>query len=242
MDSRETFYLTHPRTPPIHPYPYDFPTSSVRDGPPPSQSQVPSPLPHPKSPIPQLNLSLPILPTTPLNRPRLGSPSQDDGNVVETKPQSEPETRTEGPSRPTMPPRPPNIRVPQREYSRRAVKSDNQVKVPKRKPKTYMKRSRHPSSRRDSLVANVEDWLAGVAAARVGVEGRNGGAPNPNGIPPPRPPATFDSAFSISCASSAPTSASSTCPTCPTCDKRYEEGRSGAEDESDARSLQRRNS
>lgn len=188
MDSRETFSPTHPRTPPIHPYPYAFPTSSFRDGPPPSQSQVPSPLPHPESPIPQPNLSLPILPTTPLNRPRLGSPSQDDGNVVVTKPQSEPETRTEGPSRPTMPPRPPNIRVPQWKYSCRAVKGDNQVEVPKCKPENCMKSSRHPSSRRDSLVANVEDWLAGVAAARVGVEGRNGGAPKPNGIPPPRPP------------------------------------------------------
>lgn len=188
MDSREIFNPTHPRTPPIHPYPYAFPTSSLRGDPALSQFQVSYPLPHPESPILLPNLTLPILPTTSLGRPQLGSSSQDDGNTVESRRQSEPETRSEGPSQPTMAPMPPNTRLPQREHSRRAVKGDNQAEVPKRKPETYMKSSKHPSSRHSSLIADVEDWLAGVAAARVGVEGRTGGAPKLNCIPSPGPP------------------------------------------------------
>lgn len=193
MDPHDIFSPTRPRTPTTHPYPYAFPTSSFRDGPPPSQFQNPSPFPHPENPRPQPNQPFTISPTSPLTRPQLGSILQDDGDTVETKPPSEPEARTEGPRHPPTHPRPPNIKIPSRISFHHALKGDSQVEVPESKPEMCMKHTSHPSRRPDSLVADVQKWLAGVAdkvnnEARVGGKERKHQAPKPNGIPSPRPP------------------------------------------------------
>lgn len=193
MDPYDIFSPTRPRTPTTHPHPYTFPTSFSRDDPPRMQFQIPSPFPHLESLRPQPNPSSLISPTSPTSRPQIDSPLQDDGNVLDTKPYSESEIRAEGPSRPPMPPRPPNIRIGLQKSSYQYVKEDSQVEVPKSKFETCIRSPSHPSRRPDLRFTDVEDWLAGVAAkdnddARIGAKGRKKQAPKPNRVPPPGPP------------------------------------------------------